>query len=48
MKKSEKKKIYPILNFLNVKYYTKERQQKIKINHSAVDNLNTNYYHKYL
>ena len=47
MKKSEKK-IYPILNFLNVKYYTKERQQKIKINHSAVDNLNTNYYLRYL
>ena len=38
-----------VLDFLKVKYYTKKKDKKmIKINHSTVHNLNTNYYLKYL
>ena len=47
-KKKSEKKIYPILYFLKVKYHTKRKKKKIKINHSPVHNLNTNYYLKYL
>ena len=49
--RSLKKKMYPILYFLKVKYYTKRKKkekEKEKINHSKVHNLNTNYYLKYL
>ena len=43
----KKKKIYPVLDFLKVKYHTKRKKQK-KINHSTVHTLNTNYYLTYL
>ena len=37
----KKKKTYPILDFLKVKYHTKKKN-------STVHTLNTNYYLKYL
>ena len=46
--KKKWKKNYPILYFLKVKYYTKEKEKAIKINHPTVYNLNTNNYLKYL
>ena len=49
-KKRWKKKIYPVLDFLKVKYHTnkKRKEKKVKINHYTVHTLNTNYYLKYL
>ena len=46
VKKSKKKKIHLVLDFLKVKYYKKK--EKKKINHSTIYNLNTNYYFKFL
>ena len=46
-----KKKNYPILDFLKVKYHIKKKEkekEKIKIIHSTVHTLKTNYYLKYL
>ena len=40
-------KIYLILDFLKVKHHTKRKKENIKINHSTVHTLNTNYYLKY-
>ena len=49
--KIQKKKNYPVLDFLKVKYHIKKKEkekEKIKIIHSTVHTLKTNYYLKYL
>ena len=47
----KRNKNYLVLDFLKVKYHKKINfflKKKIKINHSIVHTLNTNYYLKYL
>ena len=46
-----KKKNYLVLDFIKVKYHIKKKEnvkEKIKIIHSTVHTLKTNYYLKYL